>query len=79
MRPIDADELKKALNANCDTLCPDKNTNWCEHCCPHNDFEDLIDNAPTVEPCYQTTSCLEGIQPLFIYERYGYYTKGEQK
>jgi hypothetical protein len=46
---ISREALKKALNANCDTLCPDKNTNWCEHCCPHNDFEDLIDNDPTVE------------------------------
>lgn len=49
MRLIDADALKKALKSNCD-LCHDKNTNWCENCCPHNDFEDLIDNAPTVEP-----------------------------
>lgn len=48
MRLIDADALKKALHSNCD-LCHDKNTNWCENCCPHNDFEDLIDNAPTVE------------------------------
>lgn len=49
MRLIDADALKKALKSNCD-LCHDKNTNWCDNCCPHNDFEDLIDNAPTVEP-----------------------------
>jgi hypothetical protein len=49
MRLIDADELKKALNANCENLCPDKNTNRCEHCCPHNEFEDLIDNAPPIE------------------------------
>ena len=49
MRIIDADALLKALKANCDTLCNDKNTNWCEHCCPKNDFEDLIDNAPTIE------------------------------
>ena len=48
-RPIDANALKKALNSNCD-ICPDKNTNWCERCCPHNDFEDLIDDAPTIEP-----------------------------
>ena len=40
--------LKKALHSNCD-LCHDKNTNWCEHCCPHNDFEDLIDEAMTGE------------------------------
>lgn len=45
---ISRSALKKALKSNCDTLCPDKNTNWCEHCCPLNDFEDLIDNAPTV-------------------------------
>lgn len=44
---ISRDALKKALKSNCD-LCHDKNTNWCEHCCPLNDFEDLIDNAPTV-------------------------------
>lgn len=52
MRLIDADALLKALKANCDTLCNDKNTNWCEHCCPKNDFEDLIDSAPTVEPTF---------------------------
>ena len=40
--------LKKALKSNCD-LCHDKNTNWCEFCCPHNDFEDLIDNAPAFD------------------------------
>ena len=45
---ISREALKKALKSNCD-LCHDKNTNWCEHCCPLNDFEDLIDNAPTVE------------------------------
>ena len=47
---ISREALKKALKSNCD-LCHDKNTNWCEHCCPLNEFEDLIDNAPTVEPC----------------------------
>lgn len=46
---ISRSKLKKALKSNCDTLCNDKNTNWCEHCCPLNDFEDLIDNAPTVD------------------------------
>ena len=46
---ISREALKKALKSNCD-LCHDKNTNWCEHCCPLNDFEDLIDNAPTVTP-----------------------------
>ena len=45
---ISRSELKKSLKSNCD-LCHDKNTNWCEHCCPQNDFEDLIDNAPTVD------------------------------
>ena len=48
-RLIDADALLESLNANCEDLCHDKNTNWCEYCCPHNDFEDLIDDAPTVE------------------------------
>lgn len=48
MRLIDADALKKALKNGCEN-CLDANTNWCERCCPHNDFEDLIDNAPTVE------------------------------
>lgn len=46
---ISREALKKALKSNCD-LCHDKNTNWCENCCPHNDFENLIDNAPTVSP-----------------------------
>ena len=46
---ISREALKKALKSNCDTLCNDKNTSWCEHCCPLNDFEDLIDDAPTVE------------------------------
>ena len=45
---ISRSALIKALKSNCD-VCNDKNTNWCENCCPHNDFEDLIDNAPTVE------------------------------
>ena len=49
MRMIDADKLKESLKSNCNTLCPDKNTNWCEHCCPLNEFEDLIDIAPTVK------------------------------
>lgn len=49
---ISRSELKKSLKSNCD-VCNDKNTNWCEHCCPLNDFEDLIDNAPTVKTyCY---------------------------
>ena len=48
MRLIDADALKKALKSGCD-WCHDANTNWCEHCCKINDFEDLIDDAPTVD------------------------------
>lgn len=51
MRLIDADTLKKALKSNCTPeLCHDYNTAWCESCCLHNFFEDLIDDAPTVEP-----------------------------
>lgn len=47
---ISREALKKALKSNCKPeLCHDYNTAWCEHCCPHNDFEDLIDNAPTVD------------------------------
>lgn len=57
---ISREALKKALKSSCD-LCNDKNTNWCEHCCPLNDFEDLIDNAPTVEytfeEAFQKTVC----------------------
>ena len=52
---ISREALKKALKSNCD-VCNDKNTNWCEHCCSLNDFEDLIDNAPAVED--------DGIQEL---------------
>lgn len=49
-RLIDADALKKALKSNCKPeLCHDYNTTWCERCCRTNDFEDLIDEAPTVE------------------------------
>ena len=53
---ISREALKKALKSNCD-LCHDKNTNWCEHCCPLNDFEDLIDNAPTVYPICEDKAC----------------------
>ena len=31
---ISRSALKKALKSNCD-VCNDKNTNWCEHCCPN--------------------------------------------
>lgn len=50
MRLIDAEALKKALKSNCKPeLCGDYGKDYCKHCCPHNDFEDLIDNAPTVD------------------------------
>ena len=49
VRLIDANALLKSLKSGCEN-CSDANTNWCEHCCKINDFEDLIDNAPTVEP-----------------------------
>ena len=46
---ISRDALKKALKSNCKPeLCHDYNSAWCEACCPHNEFEDLIDEAPTV-------------------------------
>lgn len=49
-RLINADALKQALKSNCKPeLCHDYNTAWCERCCRTNDFEDLIDDAPTVE------------------------------
>ena len=48
MRVIDADELKVQIHSRCD-VCNDKDTAWCEHCCSVNDWEDYIDNAPTVE------------------------------
>ena len=48
VRLIDANALKEALKSGCEN-CSDANTNWCEHCCKINDFEDLIDNAPTVD------------------------------
>ena len=47
---ISREALKSALKSNCKPeICHDYGTNWCEACCPHNDFEDLIDNAPTVD------------------------------
>ena len=48
MRLIDADELKVQIHSRCD-VCNDKDTAWCEHCCSVNDWEDYIDNAPTIE------------------------------
>lgn len=48
---ISRSELKKALKSNCKPeLCHDYNTAWCERYCRTNDFEDLIDNAPTISP-----------------------------
>ena len=61
VRLIDANALKKALKSNCKPeLCHDYNTAWCESCCQTNDFEDLIDEAPTINPekKLQTPSCL---------------------
>lgn len=50
MRLIDADAIIKALNSNCKPeLCHDYKTAWCVACCPHNDFVDLLEDAPTVE------------------------------
>ena len=47
---ISREALKKALKSNCKPeLCGDYGKDYCRICCPHNDFEDLIDNAPTVE------------------------------
>ncbi len=57
MRLIDADELKKTLDSKCD-ICPDKNTNWCKVVCFYNDIEFLIDNAPTIIWCSETSDGL---------------------
>ena len=46
---ISRSELKKAIINNFDNL---------QAYFP-KDFIEEIDNAPTVEPCYQTTSCLD--------------------
>ena len=47
---ISREALKEALKSNCKPeLCHEYNTAWCESCCPKNDFEDLIDNASTVD------------------------------
>lgn len=49
MRLIDADAIIKALNSNCKPeLCHDYKTAWCVACCPHNDFVDLLEDAPTI-------------------------------
>lgn len=60
MRLIDADAIIKALNSNCKPeLCHDYKTAWCVACCPHNDFVDLLEEAPTVEerPQGECKSC----------------------
>lgn len=50
MRLIDSDNLKHTLKSNCKPdLCFYYGTSWCENCCRTNDFEYLIDNAPTIE------------------------------
>lgn len=47
---ISRESLKKALKSNCTPeLCHDINTAWCDRCCRTHEFEDLIDEAPTVE------------------------------
>ena len=50
-RLVDADELKKVL-AEYKSI-RNFNMNY------DGLLAELIDNAPTVEPCYQTTSCLD--------------------
>ena len=58
-RLIDADALKTALKSNCKPeLCHDYNTAWCESCCRTNEFEDLIDNAPTVAEIFKSGSAV---------------------
>ena len=50
MRLIDADALIQSLKSVCTPeLCHDCGSNWCEYCCPKNDYIDLIEDAPTVE------------------------------
>ena len=57
MRLIDADELKKDIEQ---WFVKDKYyTNRWHNKIPKSEVYDVIDNAPTVEPCYQTTSCLD--------------------
>ena len=53
VRLVDANALKDEIKNRCN-ICDDKDTAWCEHCCSVNDWEDYIDNAPTVsnlQPC----------------------------
>ena len=69
--------LKEALKSNCKPeICHDFGTNWCEACCPHNDFEDLIDEAPTVEinkwldPDIDLELALENIRRIVYEQRF---------
>lgn len=50
-RLIDADALKKAII--------DATYNFEQIPIRVDKVQEIIDNAPTVEPCYQTTSCLD--------------------
>lgn len=58
MRTIDADALKVQIHSRCD-VCNDKDTAWCEHCCSVNDWEDYIDNAPTVDTTFREVVAYE--------------------
>ena len=51
MRLIDADALKEAIT--------DATYNFEQIPIRVDKVQEIIDNAPTVEPCYQTTSCLD--------------------
>ena len=55
MRMIDADELKGELKDNSYWTY----THEYGDAIPVDWIMSAIDNAPTVEPCYQTTSCLD--------------------
>ena len=47
---ISREALLKAAKSPCEN-CKETMKSWCEHCCPVNDFVDIINNAPTVKPC----------------------------
>ena len=57
MRLIDADALLEMVDKERQYLIA-RGQKGAEHILVHS-FRDLINNAPTVEPCYQTTSCLD--------------------
>lgn len=44
---ISREALLKATKSPCKN-CKETMKSWCEHCCPVNDFLDIINNAPTV-------------------------------